>query len=355
MFFKTTELMKLRITPKLSIVAVFIIFVVTSIQGQTGIDGETGDRQCPDSKTTSNQTPARDLLRKLRTDNTDLTTCEAKEDLLALLKADKSVAKPFNKEDPSWVTPANHPQTQADDAQELAKKLSNPIASLISFPFQSNFDFGMGPERKGYRYTLNIQPVIPFALTKDLNVISRTILPVIAQEDVVGTTGQAGLGDTIQSFFFSPNKTEPFIWGVGPQLLIPTATNEFLGTQKFGMGPTFVILKQKKGWTYGALVNHTWSVFGKDSRPPVNSTFLQPFLSYTTKNAWTFSFNTESAYDWSGNQWNVPIHFQVSKLMKMGKQPVSVGIASRCWAVSGPGGPQGCGFRLVFVPLFPVK
>jgi hypothetical protein len=162
--------MKLKFTSKLSIVAVFIIFVVTAIQGQTGGDAETGDRKCPNSKTISNQTPLSDPLRKLQTENTDATRCEAKEDFLALRKTDRFVAKPFN-EDPRSAEPVHSPQAQADDAQELAKKLSNPIASLISFPFQSNFDFGMGPERKGYRYTLNIQPVIPFALTKDLNVI----------------------------------------------------------------------------------------------------------------------------------------------------------------------------------------
>ena len=347
--------MKPKFTPQLPIAAIFVICLVAGSHGQSPIEPGVGVRTCSTANQASIQDPA---------DNGAVVApaCEAKKDPPDLPKDNliaKLFANPFGPKvgivKTDWQAPGNSPQTQADNPQELAKKLSNPVASLISFPFQSNFDFGMGPERKGYRYTLNIQPVIPFALTKDINLITRTIFPVIAQNDVVGSTGQAGLGDTLQSFFFGPNKAEPFIWGVGPQVLIPTATNQYLGSQKFGMGPTFVILKQKKGWTAGALVNHTWSVFGKDSRPPVNSTFLQPFLSYTTKKAWTFSFNTESAYDWSGNQWNVPIHFQVSKLMKMGKQPVSVGIASRCWAVSGPGGPRGCGFRLVFVPLFPLK
>lgn len=250
---------------------------------------------------------------------------------------------------------ASQTQTPEQDAQALAKKLANPVASLISLPLQNNFDFGMGPNEDGFRYTLNVQPVIPIALSKDWNVISRTIVPIIGQTDVVGPSSQFGLGDTVQSFFFSPNKSEPFVWGLGPQFLIPTATNEYLGTQKFGVGITGLILKQKGKWTVGSLVNHMWSVAGKDTRADVSLTYIQPFLSYTTKTAWTFNLNTESTYDWEGKTWNVPIHFTVSKLVKLGKRPVSIGGSLRCWANSGPGGPQWCGFRLIFTPLFPKK
>jgi len=241
---------------------------------------------------------------------------------------------------------------RGSDSHELAKKLSNPISSLISVPFQSNFDFGMG-SNDGLRYTMNFQPVVPIALNKDWNMISRTILPIIHQSDVVGTTSQTGLGDTVQSFFFSPNKTKPFIWGLGPVLLIPTATNDYLGAKKFGIGPTFVALKQHKGWTAGILMNHIWSVAGDDLRPAVNSTFMQPFVSFTTKTAWTFSLNTESTYDWTADQWSVPIHFLVQKLVRFGRQPVSFGAGPRCWVTSPAGGASGCGLRFVVTPLFP--
>jgi len=240
-----------------------------------------------------------------------------------------------------------------EDAAALSKKLSNPVASLISVPFQNTFDFKMGPNDDGWRYTLNFQPVIPIALNKDWNLISRTIVPIMYQNDVVGTSDQGAVGDIVQSFFFSPAKTEPFIWGFGPVLLIPSATNDFLGTEKFGIGPTLVILKQQKGWTYGALMNHIWSVAGKDSRPDVNSTFLQPFLSYTTRAAWTFTVNTESTYDWTGQQWSVPLNFQVAKLVRFGKQPVSFAAGPRFWANSPSGGPEGWGLRFVVTLLFP--
>lgn len=268
-------------------------------------------------------------------------------------KSSKAASLPVVKQKSATAELAQTPQAVAEDPQALAKKLANPIASLISVPFQNNFDFGMGPDKDGFRYTMNFQPVIPIALNKDWNVVSRTIVPVIAQDDVVGTSSQFGLGDTVQSFFFSPNKTEPFIWGVGPVLLIPTGTDEVLGTQKFGIGPTIVVLKQKKEWTVGTLFNHIWSVAGKESRTDVNSTFLQPFVSYTTKTAWTFTVNTESTYDWTAEAWNVPIHLQATKLVKLGKQPVSVGGGLRCWAASAPGGPHWCGFRVIFTPLFP--
>jgi hypothetical protein len=132
--------------------------------------------------------------------------------------------------------------------QELAKKLSNPVASLISVPFQSNVDFRMGTG-SGWRYTLNFQPVYSIALSPKWNMISRTIMPIIHQSKVVGTSSQSGLGDIVQSLFFSPNKSEPFVWAVGPVVLIPTATNDSLGSKQLGMGATALVLKQDHGWT----------------------------------------------------------------------------------------------------------
>jgi hypothetical protein len=253
--------------------------------------------------------------------------------------------------------PSGTSQTAASasssSGEELAKKLNNPVASLSSVPFQSDFDFGLGTNKDGFRYTATLRPVVPVTLNKDWYMISRTVLPIISQSNVIGTSSQAGLGDTVQSFFFSPNKTTPFIWGAGPALLVPTATDHLLGTQKFGIGPTIVVLKQQSGWTYGMLLNHIWSVAGAHNRSDVNSTFLQPFLGYTTKSLWTFLVNSESSYDWTGRDWSVPIHVTATKLMRFGKLPVSAGGGLRCWATSPPSGPHGCGLRLVVTALFP--
>jgi hypothetical protein len=243
----------------------------------------------------------------------------------------------------------------ADDAAELSKKLANPLASLISFPIQTNFDIGMG-DGSGWKMTINLQPVIPIALNKKWNLISRTIIPIIHQGSVVAPgTGQSGLGDVVQSIFISPNKSEPFIWGVGPVVLIPTATNEFLGGKQLGLGPTVVVLKQQKGWTVGTLWNHIWRVAGGSGRPRVNSDFIQPFVSYSTKDGWSYTLNTESTYDWTSNSWAIPIHFQIAKIVRFGKQPVSFGGAIRCWVTSPEGGPESCGPRIVITGIFPKK
>ncbi len=242
--------------------------------------------------------------------------------------------------------------------EELAKKLANPIAALISVPFEFNYNQGYGTE-DGEQVRLNIQPVIPITLNEDWNVISRTILPVIWQDDIVGrSSDQFGLGDTLQSLFFSPSKPLDIgfgnlTWGVGPAIAIPTGTDDLLGSGKLGLGPTGVALIQSGPWTYGALTNHVWSVAGENDRDEVSATFIQPFLVYTTPTAWSFILQTESSYDWMTEQWSVPINAFVSKLTTIGSQKVQFQVGGRYWAESPRGGPDGLGVSVKITFLFP--
>jgi hypothetical protein len=242
---------------------------------------------------------------------------------------------------------------QASEA-DLAKKLQNPIASLISVPIQNNWDFGIGPEN-AMRYTVNIQPVIPFSISQDWNLITRTIMPVIyAEEPVKGFGDKSGLGDITQSFFLSPK--EPvggWILGAGPVGFYPTATDSALGAGKWGAGPTIVALQQSHGFTYGLLANHIWSVAGWGDQN-LNTTFLQPFAAYTTKTFTTFTVNTESTYDWQEDQWTVPVNFMAQQLVKIGKVPVAFQVGYRYYAESPDGGPD-WGLRFAITFLFPKK
>ena len=244
---------------------------------------------------------------------------------------------------------AGESSVELDEDADLAQELTNPLADLMTIPIQMNYDQDIGPGDEGEKLQTNIQPVIPFSLNEDWNLISRTILPVIYQDDIFpGEGSQFGLADINLSLFFSPRKptSSGLIWGVGPVLLLPTATDSMLGARKWGAGPTAVALTMRGPWTMGVLANHVWSYAGDDNRQDISSTFAQPFVAFTFPSAWTVSVQSESIYNWKTEKWAVPINAAVSKLVRWGKVPVSLQAGVGYWAEPPENGPEGFRFRL---------
>jgi hypothetical protein len=256
--------------------------------------------------------------------------------------------------------PAQPPAATSD--ADLAKQLSNPVASLVSVPLQFNWDQQVGIDNDT-RMTMNFQPVVPLSVNKDWNMIVRWIMPYVAQPRLFeGGMPTSGLSDIVASVFFSPAHPRRFIWGVGPVFLLPTTSEPVLGSGKWGAGPTFVILKQSGGWTYGALANQIWSFAGDDftggaPRSDVNSTFLQPFLAYTNHSAVTYTVNLEATANWKAadnDKWTVPLHLMVTKLTKFGPFPMSIGGGVGIFTAA-PGGQPDWRLRFVATLLLPRK
>lgn len=222
--------------------------------------------------------------------------------------------------------PANVQNTNNSPDEDLLKATQNPVADLISVPIQNITNFGIGPYHRTDN-TVSFQPVIPLTLSNDWMLVSRIIQPVSWQpypERASG--GQFGLGDMNPTFFLSPRNPGNLIWGAGPAMVIPTATNRILGLGEFCMGPSAVVLAQPGNWTIGALVSNVWSVAGVDgSRPSVNRMSLQYFVSYILKDDWYLSSSPTLSADWTasrGNQWLVPVGGGIGKLVLFGTKPV---------------------------------
>ena len=236
----------------------------------------------------------------------------------------------------------------ANNADELAKMLSNPIAALISVPFQYNYSRTYGDD--GHKNLLNIQPVIPVSISEDWNLISRTIVPVIQQSGVQAGRTQFGLGDTLESVWFSPKAptSSGLIWGVGAAGLLPTGTDG-IGANTWAFGPTIIALKQEGSLTYGFLWNQIWDTGGSAD---ISSMFIQPFLAKALGKGRTLSINTESTYNWKTKDWTVPINLMYSKVSKWGSQMVSnqIGVG---WYVTSPTGGADWQLRYALTLLFP--
>jgi hypothetical protein len=241
----------------------------------------------------------------------------------------------------------------AQTADELAKQTQNPIASLISVPLQGNWDFGLG-DRDATGLLVNFQPVVPFPISPSTNIVLRIIMPLTSQPGTASDgTRINGMGDVLSTAFFSPSKASRIIWGAGPVVLLPTATNNTLGTEKFAVGPSAVVLMQPGKFTVGLLFNHLWSTSGANDRADVNQTFLQPFVNYNLGGGLAVGANVEASANWKADEpWTVPLHLSVSKVTLLGKRPVNLALAVGPYLAS-PSGGASWRFRLAATFLYP--
>jgi hypothetical protein len=263
--------------------------------------------------------------------------------------------------DPSKLTPEQAQRLQL----AIIKTSQNPVGNITVFPFQNNFNYGVGRYAR-FQYNLNVQPVFPIMLSPSMNLIARTIVPVINQASAAppqtcispsGCPSTFGLGDVQEQLFFAP-RTKPgaLIWGVGPILQFPAATPNALGTAKWSAGPDAVVLTMPGKWVIGALATQLWSYAGLPNRPNVTAFLVQPFVNYNLAGGWAISSAPVVTSNWNapGTKWTVPLGGGVGKTFKDDGQLMSLSLLYYSSVVRPQTAPQTT-LRLTWSLLWPVK
>ena len=239
------------------------------------------------------------------------------------------------------------------DAAELAKKAQNPIANMNMVPVQFNFTTGGGLGSRT-QSLINIQPVLPLAINEKWNLIARTIIPIVSQPLPDGERA-TGIGDIQEQLFFAPTAPGKVIWGIGPALSFPTATNPVLETGQFALGPSLVVEAMPGRWVMGVVANNLWRIGGSDSTTAINTLFVQPFINYNLKRGWAISTTPAITANWaadSGQKWTVPLGLGVSKVTMVGKQPINV-VLQYYNNVVRPDAAGAYMVRMMFILLYP--
>jgi len=234
---------------------------------------------------------------------------------------------------------------QAQDKEktkaDIEKAAQNPIASMYVLPVQNNTQFGIGPFDRTQNVT-NVQPVIPIGLGENVNLIVRTIIPLISQP-LSESDSKFGLGDVALSLFFTPRKPGKLIWGVGPAIGLPTATDPMLGTQKWSAGPSVIALVQPKGWTMGLVIQNTWSFAGNDGRADVNAFYTNIFIVKNLTKGWYVNSAPIITANWeasSGQQWLVPLGVGAGRVFRLGKIPTNIQMGYYNYVIRPDSGPK---------------
>ncbi|QBY06093.1 transporter [Thalassotalea sp. HSM 43] len=241
------------------------------------------------------------------------------------------------------------------NSKDLAQEIANPLTTMVIVPIQTEYNDNIGPEDDGTRTTIFVQPIIPIELNEDWNLITRTILPIIQQDDIFpGAGSQSGIGDISESLFFSP--TEPtdngWIMGYGPYVQLDTASDDYLGFDEHGIGGSFIALTVDGPRTYGFLATQYYSAEGSIGDSYSNF-FIQPFYDYTTEGAMTIELTSESNYNWNEDQWSIPLTITASQYFEVSGQPILFGGGFKYWLESAPGDPEGLSLNLNLYLLFP--
>lgn len=243
--------------------------------------------------------------------------------------------------------------TAGHDVTALAKTTQNPVGDLVSLPFQFNFNTGGGLEERT-ALVLNVQPVMPFVLTSNWNVILRTIVPIVSSPGPAGTRF-SGLGDFQTQIFFTPAKPGSFIWGAGPVVSLPTATSSSAETGSWGVGPAGVIVKMTGPWVLGSLFTQLWAMADEGGDPEINQFLWQPFVNYNLERGWALSFSPIITANWNDEQeWTVPLGMGITKTAVFNGRPMNLGV-NYYYNVEHPDGAAGQQVRFVLSLLYPKK